>query len=217
MKLRHTAIAACLLAAPFAMAQTGTTMPPGHPSTMPAGHGSMSSTRHDAATIRHVQQELTRAGYDAGPADGVMGPKTRAALADYQRSKGISANGLDNSTLSALGVSSSAGGTSPGSSSAPGEGTLGSAPNQQPRPGGTAMPPDRSTGATGTRAGSSKGEATSPGEGALGSSPSQTNPSRSTAPADAVRNAPADTTRPATPGTSPSNPATPSGPSGGSK
>lgn len=216
MKLKLTAVAACLLAAPFAMAQTGTTMPPGHPTTMPAGHGSMSAGKHDSATVRHVQQELTKAGYDAGPADGRMGPKTRAALADYQRSKGLTANGLDNSTLTALGVSSSSGGTSPGNSSAPGEGTLGSAPNQQPRAGGTAMPPDRSTGATAPRAGSSKGEATSPGEGALGSSPSQTNPGSSSAPAPATRSAPATTT-PATPGTSPANPATPGGPAGGSK
>lgn len=204
MKLKYTAIAAGLLAAPFAMAQTGT-MPPGHPTTMPAGHGHMTSGSHDAATIRHVQEELSKAGYDPGPADGRMGPKTRAALADYQRSKGITAQGLDNSTLTALGVNSGSGGTSPGTSRAPGEGTLGSAPNQQPSGGAPVAKPDRSPGASSPPpGGTSRGDASSPGEGTMGTSPSRNTP---------PRNAPTD---PGKASASP-NPATPAGPAGGSK
>lgn len=202
MKFTTTAIAACLMAAPFAMAQTGTgTMPPGHP-TM--DHGTMMSS-HDSATIRNVQRELTKAGYDAGPADGHMGPKTRAALADYQRSKGITASGLDNATLSALGVSATAG-SSPGSSRAPGEGALGSSPNQQPAGGAAVQKADRSISATKPPAGgTSKGTSAAPGEGTMGTSPAANPPPTTRSPADAGKAG-------ATP-----NPQTPGGPAGGSK
>lgn len=217
MKFRHTAIAACLLAAPYAMAQTGTTMPPGHPTTMGAGphsggmmtgdnpaRGSMAG--HDSATIRNVQRELTKAGYDAGPADGRMGAKTRSALADYQRSKGITAKGLDGPTLTALGVSASSGGSSPGTARAPGEGTLGSSPNQQPGGGAPVNRADRSMGAGSPPAGgTSKGNASSPGEGTMGASPAANPPAATRSPADAGRAG------------SSSNPQTPAGPAGGSK
>ena len=36
--------------------------------------------RPPADHIRDVQQALTTAGYDPGPIDGVMGPRTRAAV-----------------------------------------------------------------------------------------------------------------------------------------
>lgn len=204
MKFAQTAIAACLLAAPYAMAQTGTgTMPPGHP-TMTAGHGTMASS-HDSATIRSVQRELTKAGYDAGPEDGMMGPKTRAALADYQRSKGITGHGLDTATLSALGVSATAG-SSPGSSRAPGEGALGSSPNQQPTGGAAVQKADRSTSASKPPAGgTSKGTSAAPGEGTMGTSPAANPPPATRSPADAGKAG-------ATP-----NPQTPGGPAGGSK
>lgn len=34
--------------------------------------------------VTSVQQELNRRGYDAGPADGALGPKTRSAISTYQ-------------------------------------------------------------------------------------------------------------------------------------
>lgn len=40
-----------------------------------------------------LQQRLTSAGFDTGGADGVLGPKSRAAIAAYQRSIGIDATG----------------------------------------------------------------------------------------------------------------------------
>ena len=39
------------------------------------------------ATISAIQQALTARGYDAGPADNVMGPRTRQALEKFQRDK----------------------------------------------------------------------------------------------------------------------------------
>ncbi len=57
------------------------------------------------AQVRTVQLRLRAAGFDPGPTDGVMGPKTKAALKKYQGARGISGNGaLDEKTLKSLGV-----------------------------------------------------------------------------------------------------------------
>lgn len=56
-------------------------------------------------TVRNVQQALSDKGYNPGPADGVEGPHTRAALRAYQRHEHLTANGdIDASTLSSLGI-----------------------------------------------------------------------------------------------------------------
>ncbi len=69
---------------------------------MPGSHTSM----HGEATVRQVQEALLKAGYDPGPIDGVMGPRTEQALSRFQQAKGLSSSAnLDASTLSALGVS----------------------------------------------------------------------------------------------------------------
>jgi peptidoglycan hydrolase-like protein with peptidoglycan-binding domain len=69
--------------------------------------------------IKQVQQKLKDQGHDAGPVDGVMGPKTHAALKEFQSAKGLKDSGqLDRETMAALGVSgsASAGGSSDKSS-----------------------------------------------------------------------------------------------------
>ena len=43
--------------------------------------------------VRSAQRALADAGLDPGPADGLMGPKTRAAVIAYQRRVGIEADG----------------------------------------------------------------------------------------------------------------------------
>lgn len=40
-----------------------------------------------------VQQQLNELGYNLGQADGVMGPKTRNAIREFQKEVGLSANG----------------------------------------------------------------------------------------------------------------------------
>jgi membrane-bound lytic murein transglycosylase B len=45
------------------------------------------------------QTELTKAGFDTGAADGVLGRKTRAALRQYQKSKGVAADGFPTASL----------------------------------------------------------------------------------------------------------------------
>ena len=46
-----------------------------------------------ANAIAWIQQRLNALGYDAGVADGIAGPRTRAAIAGFQRSRGIAADG----------------------------------------------------------------------------------------------------------------------------
>lgn len=45
------------------------------------------------AELRFVQQRLRELGYDPGPADGVMGPRTRTAISAYQRDMGMRVDG----------------------------------------------------------------------------------------------------------------------------
>lgn len=47
----------------------------------------------DRPTVRYVQQALNALGYDAGPVDGLMGPRTRAGLRAFQRTQGLEADG----------------------------------------------------------------------------------------------------------------------------
>jgi lytic murein transglycosylase len=46
-----------------------------------------------------LQRGLTRAGFDAGTADGVLGPRTEAAITAYQRAEGLSVTGTPSRAL----------------------------------------------------------------------------------------------------------------------
>ena len=48
----------------------------------------------DPATVRTIQQLLADSGYAPGPADGIYGPKTRAAIIAYQRQMEMKPDGL---------------------------------------------------------------------------------------------------------------------------
>jgi osmotically inducible lipoprotein OsmB len=55
--------------------------------------------------LRRVQQSLNDQGYNAGPVDGIWGPKTAAALKEFQGDHGLETNGhIDAQTISALGI-----------------------------------------------------------------------------------------------------------------
>ena len=57
------------------------------------------------SAIGLTQARLNALGFDAGPADGIPGARTRQALMQFQRSKGLPASGrLDTPTLAALGL-----------------------------------------------------------------------------------------------------------------
>ena len=56
-----------------------------------------------ASRVQQAQARLKAAGFDPGPPDGTLGPKTRDALRRYQRTKGLQVTGeLDEPTLDAL-------------------------------------------------------------------------------------------------------------------
>jgi peptidoglycan hydrolase-like protein with peptidoglycan-binding domain len=55
--------------------------------------------------VRAAQQALKDKGHDPGNADGVMGPRTQAALKDFQKAQGLKETGrLDAETMSKLGI-----------------------------------------------------------------------------------------------------------------
>jgi peptidoglycan hydrolase-like protein with peptidoglycan-binding domain len=67
----------------------------------------MHSEMHASSTVRDAQQALQDKGHDVGPIDGLMGPKTAAAVREFQQAQGLKATGrLDRETLSALNVQS---------------------------------------------------------------------------------------------------------------
>jgi len=68
---------------------------------------------------RAAQEALKTQGHDPGPIDGRMGPKTRAAITDYQRKNDLTVTGtLDDATLAKLNVRASRGTDVPAASPA---------------------------------------------------------------------------------------------------
>jgi len=120
------AAAVCLALAPAAFAQQTS----GSSTTPAADTGATTSST--AATpssdeVRQVQQHLKDKGVDVA-VDGVMGPKTRAALKSFQQQQGLTASGdIDSSTLTALGVQG--GGSTMDSSSPAGAGSSSTSPS----------------------------------------------------------------------------------------
>ncbi len=54
--------------------------------------------------VMNVQRALADAGFNPGPIDGIMGPRTRAALHRFQKANGLAVGGLTKETLRALGL-----------------------------------------------------------------------------------------------------------------
>lgn len=64
--------------------------------------GFLASSREqsdNALLVRRTQSLLDDLGYDAGPADGVMGARTSVAIRDYQRDNGLKPDGAPSWTL----------------------------------------------------------------------------------------------------------------------
>jgi len=58
-----------------------------------------------AQVVANVQSALQQQGYYQGDIDGILGPQTRAALAEYQSAQGLEPTGLvDQPTLETLGM-----------------------------------------------------------------------------------------------------------------
>jgi peptidoglycan hydrolase-like protein with peptidoglycan-binding domain len=70
--------------------------------------------------VKTAQQALKDKGHDPGAIDGVMGPKTQAAVRDFQSKEGLKASGrLDTETLAKLGVAKGAAATPSAPSASP--------------------------------------------------------------------------------------------------
>jgi peptidoglycan hydrolase-like protein with peptidoglycan-binding domain len=68
----------------------------------PAPMGKMSGGSEET---KKIQEALKAKGNDPGPIDGVMGPKTRAAVKAFQESNGLKGTGrVDSQTAEKLGV-----------------------------------------------------------------------------------------------------------------
>jgi len=72
--------------------------------------------------VRDIQERLKDMGYDPGPIDGAMGPRTHAALKQFQQAQNLPVTGRpDPQTLSALKVSDTGTSGTAGTRGAPAE------------------------------------------------------------------------------------------------
>ena len=103
-----------------------------------------------AEQVKAVQEALKDKGHDPGAVDGIMGPKTKQALRDYQKAEGLKATGnLDSETASKLGVQT----TSAADSASPAASPSGSSSS------GASAPSGSSSSGASTPSGSSSGGA----------------------------------------------------------
>lgn len=66
------------------------------------------------ASVRELQTLLRNAGFDPGPIDGIFGSRTQSAVIAFQRSRGLTPDGVVGAaTWTALGVNCSPGQTCP--------------------------------------------------------------------------------------------------------
>src|SRR5262245_36705042 len=72
-----------------------------------------SNQTESKSQMQQVQTALKSRGFDPGPIDGIMGPKTMMAIRNFQSSQAMTASGMvDDATLAALQIKSQTGSTS---------------------------------------------------------------------------------------------------------
>jgi hypothetical protein len=65
----------------------------------------MAGQQIDKKQVQELQKKLNEEGFNSGPVDGIIGPKTRSALQEFQREEGLAASGQpDRETLEALDI-----------------------------------------------------------------------------------------------------------------
>jgi hypothetical protein len=81
----HSMRLGVLVGIPIVMtaALTGLVWAAGPASPPPAAKAAVSGAGARASHVREVQQALVAAGFDPGPIDGIMGPRTKSALLKY--------------------------------------------------------------------------------------------------------------------------------------
>jgi peptidoglycan hydrolase-like protein with peptidoglycan-binding domain len=119
----------------------------------------------NAEQVKAVQQALKDKGHDPGDVDGKMGPKTQAALKDFQQKEGLKASGrLDSETAAKLGVQAKA-----DTSSSPAASPSGSSSSSSSAPSGSSSSPSSSSSSSPSGSSSSTGSSSTP-SGSSGSS-----------------------------------------------
>jgi peptidoglycan hydrolase-like protein with peptidoglycan-binding domain len=123
-------IAGGVMLATSALARSGAVSPPAggsadttkrdapKPETMKSDPSQDTAQKASRAQVKAVQQALKDKGHDPGAVDGEMGPKTEAALRDYQGKEGLTATGTaDAETMAKLTAAASpSGGSASGTS-----------------------------------------------------------------------------------------------------
>jgi len=69
------------------------------PKTMTAARDAAGSAHPRSDAIANIQRELARRGFYDGPADGVYGPKTDAAIRDFEQAAGLQPSAEPNDVL----------------------------------------------------------------------------------------------------------------------
>jgi hypothetical protein len=72
---------------------------PAYPASYTAPANPSATSAVDPTTVRDVQAELQRRGYNVGPVDGRLGPRTKAAIREYEQRNGLPADGLPSPSL----------------------------------------------------------------------------------------------------------------------
>jgi peptidoglycan hydrolase-like protein with peptidoglycan-binding domain len=82
---------------PVAVPATGSGAAPAYERSVADARAEPTRPRSD--TIAEIQRELTRHGFYGGPADGVYGPKTDAAIRDFEQQAGLRPSAEPNDLL----------------------------------------------------------------------------------------------------------------------
>ena len=119
----------------------------------------VSRHKNGSDDVRKAQQALTDKGFNPGPVDGVMGPKTKAAITEFQTKENLKANGrLDRETKAKLMTASSSATTSspaasPTTTTTPTTPSTGAAADTAPKPSST---PSQSSSSDSSSSGATK-------------------------------------------------------------
>src|SRR4051812_39330598 len=88
MQIRHMTLALALASVTGVAAAAGNHAAS---SSLSAGHYAGASQQASDQQVRDVQQNLKQQGFNPGPVDGIMGPRTEQALRSYQQARGLNA------------------------------------------------------------------------------------------------------------------------------
>jgi hypothetical protein len=85
---------ACDPRAPYRFAPNGIPGPPLQLTRCDANAEPLSAPETNRALVERVQQALTLRGYQPGPTDGLIGPRTRTAIRELQQDNGQEPDGI---------------------------------------------------------------------------------------------------------------------------